>query len=154
MLEHTGVALDGAMGSRAAFLLDEEGDHGAFPANEVLLWEGKSGCMGHGGLQFRVQTVTMFPRGPDKASSRYLRRGGHPPKETPLTAEGFSKCVALTGTKPGHGLGGADAALGEELICSYLPIAGKGPQEIRDLGGRETWRIVLKERAETYHTLL
>ncbi len=68
VLEHAGVAFDGAERSRPSFLLDQEGIQGPFPADEILLGEGEGGGVGHGGLRCRFAGDTMFARPPSKAS--------------------------------------------------------------------------------------
>ena len=75
VLEHAGVALDGAERSGPAFLLDQEGVEGAFPADEVLFGEGEGGGVAvmaaSGG---RLSGDTMFARRPDKASLKATRK--------------------------------------------------------------------------------
>ena len=60
VLEHAGVAFDGAVGAGAALLLDQEGVQGALPADEVLRRERRGRCLRHGGLRSVFAGDTMF----------------------------------------------------------------------------------------------
>ena len=83
-------------------------------------------CAGHG--------ITMFPPGPDKASTKDRTGGTYAlmpmrvergsPWGRPSGAQVFEEALALTRGETGHGLGGADTAARENLTGLDWSAAG------------------------------